>query len=175
MRADEWWNLAAVAWLVACGGQASAPTSGADDDMRASTGLSSDGGAHFNAHDDFQGCPEETPEFGPGLRAEGNHFGISVVAATPTEPERYINHWTVEVYALDASHLAEVEIVRGETFMPIHGHDGRVQPQMTALKELGRFEVDRLNFTMRGPWEVRFWLGSASLEDYVVFEVCVAR
>lgn len=49
--------------------------------------------------------------------------------------------------------------------MPIHGHDGRVQPKMTALAEPGQFQVDRLNFIMRGPWEVRLWLRSSALES----------
>jgi hypothetical protein len=60
--------------------------------------------------------------------------------------------------------------------MPVHGHDGRVQPKLTALEAPGQFEVDRLNFTMRGPWEVRFWLRAESgAEDLVVFDVCVAK
>jgi YtkA-like len=126
--------------------------------------------------DDFQGCPAGFPSVAPELKTMGGHLAVKVVAAMPEEPERYINDWTVELSSLDGSPAPDAEIVRGQTFMPIHGHDGRVQPQMTALSEPGQFQVDRLNFTMRGPWEVRLWLRSGSVaSDYVVFNVCVAK
>jgi hypothetical protein len=60
--------------------------------------------------------------------------------------------------------------------MPLHGHDGRVEPGVKALATAGQFQVDRLNFSMRGPWEVRLWLDSASVaEDRLVFQVCVTK
>lgn len=120
--------------------------------------------------DDFRGCPAEIPEFGPGLQAAGEHYQAKVISADPSEPERYSNDWSVELSAPD------VQITRAQTFMPIHGHDGRVLPEITALAEAGQFELGRLNFTMRGPWEVRLWLQSPSVaEDYLVFQVCVAK
>jgi YtkA-like len=110
------------------------------------------------------------------LRSAGEQLAVSVVAAMPEEPERYINQWTVELERLDGASDPDAAIVRGETFMPIHGHDGRVQPNISALSDPGRFEIDRLNFTMRGPWEVHLWLRSGTGDDdYVVIDVCVAR
>jgi hypothetical protein len=115
--------------------------------------------------DDFQGCPAGISAFGPGLTATGKQHTLKLVSAEPAEPERYRNDWVVELDPADA------QIVRAQTFMPVHGHDGRVDPQLTVL-EPGKISVERLNFTMRGPWEVRLWL---SPDDYVVFNVCVAR
>ena len=120
--------------------------------------------------DDFKGCPPETPVFGPGIEAKGARTHVRLVSAEPPEPERYENDWVVE--------LSEptLQLVRAQTFMPVHGHDGRVVPELTPLGQPGQVAVDRLNFTMRGPWEVRLWLQSPSMEeDYVVFEVCVAK
>jgi hypothetical protein len=126
--------------------------------------------------DDFKGCPEGIPVFEPGLEASGEHFTLKLIAAVPSEPERYRNDWTVEVRAVDGAPAPDAEITRGQTFMPVHGHDGRVKPKMKALSEPGQFEVDGLNFTMRGPWEVRLWLRSPSVdEELEVFHVCVAK
>lgn len=159
-----------VGCLAACDGNADDPS--IDAGQRGAL----DAGGPADAEDDFQGCPAGIPSFEPGLQAMGEHLAVKLIAATPAEPERYLNSWTVELGSLDGSPAPDAEIVRGETFMPVHGHDGRVQPQMTALAAPGQFQVDRLNFSMRGPWQVRFWLRSGSLEDdYVVFDVCVAK
>jgi hypothetical protein len=104
--------------------------------------------------DDFHGCPDGIPAFELGLQAAGEHVRLKLIAAMPAEPERYLNDWIVEVSALDGSPAPDALITRGETFMPVHGHDGRVQPQMKALAKPGQFQVNRLNFTMRGPWLV---------------------
>jgi hypothetical protein len=125
--------------------------------------------------DDFKGCPAEFPTFEPGLHSAGAHLSANVLGAMPAEPERYLNDWTVELTA-DGAPAMGASIVRGQTFMPVHGHDGGVQPQPKSLTAPGQFEVDRLNFTMRGPWEVRLWLSTAAKEDdYLVFKVCVAK
>lgn len=123
------------------------------------------------ADDDFKGCPEDIPPFGPGLFASSDHFAATLRSAMPVEPERYSrNRWEVELSASDAT------ITHGQTFMPIHGHDGRVEPQITALSEPGGFLVDRLNFTMRGPWEVRLWLSAPGVnEELAVFHICVSK
>jgi hypothetical protein len=154
----------AACGLIACAGDSHDPA-----------GPAHDASAHAY-DDDFQGCPDGIPSVAPGLHGAGEQLAVSVVAAMPEEPERYINQWTVELERLDGAPDPDAVIVRGETFMPIHGHDGRLQPEAGALPLPGRFEVDRLNFTMRGPWEVRLWLRSgAGDDDYVVIDVCVAR
>jgi len=131
--------------------------------------------AGTEVEDDFQGCPDGFASVAPGLEIEGQHFRVKVLDATPAQPERYLNAWTVQLTSLKGTADPDAVIVRGETFMPVHGHDGRVQPQMRALSERAHFQVDRLNFTMRGPWEVRLWLRSGSQDDYVVFNVCVTK
>jgi hypothetical protein len=126
--------------------------------------------------DDFKGCPPGIPSFEPGLQAKGNSFAIKVLSAEPTEPQRYTNKWEVELDALDGAPAADAHIKKSQTFMPVHGHDGMVVPEVSALASAAQFAVDHLTFTMRGPWEVRFWLGGANVdEDYIVFHVCVAK
>lgn len=130
----------------------------------------------MDMEDDFKGCPESIPAFEPGLLAKGKHFAVKVLSSMPTEPERYTNNWQVELDTLDGSAAADARIEKSQTFMPIHGHDGMVVPEITALASPGQFSVDRLTFTMRGAWEARFWLRGAGVdEDYIVLHVCVAK
>jgi hypothetical protein len=128
-----------------------------------------DGQAELGPEDDFKGCPPELPVFAPGLQALGAEHTLTLVSAEPAEPERYENDWVVELSPEGA------ELVRGQTFMPVHGHDGRVEPELMPLSQPGQFAIERLNFTMRGPWEVRLWTRTDATEDYVVFQVCVAK
>jgi hypothetical protein len=168
------WSVLLVAWLVACDSNSGVPSTTAKHSSAGNNGA--DASDVADAADDFRGCPGEIPSFEPGLEATGEHLAAKLIAAMPAEPERHLNDWTVELSSLDESSATDAEIARGETFMPTHGHNGGVVPQITALSESGQFQVDRLNFIMRGPWEVRLWLSSASLgDDYVVFHVCVAK
>jgi hypothetical protein len=82
--------------------------------------------------DDFKGCPTDIPVFEPGSRAQGEHFALRVLSALPNEPERYTNTWNVELTAL-AGKNTKAQITRGRTFMPVHGHDGRVEPSIRPL------------------------------------------
>jgi len=161
-------KLLVLVSLSACG----STTAGASGSVVDGSALSAD-----TEDDDFMGCPDDIPAFGPGLRTQAEHIAAKLVSATPTDPTRNVsNRWTVELSALDGSPAAGATITHGQTFMPIHGHDGRVDPQMTALAQPGQFDVDRLSFTMRGPWEVRLWVSSAVVADeLVVFHVCVAQ
>jgi hypothetical protein len=130
----------------------------------------SDAQSQVELDDDFKGCPPELPVFGPGLEVEGAPHKIELISAQPAEPERYENDWVVELSP------PEAVLVRGQTFMPIHGHDGRVEPMVKPLSTPGQFVVERLNFTMRGPWEVRLWVSSAgATEQLLVFNVCVTK
>lgn len=142
--------------------------------LAACSGTESD--AQATTEDDFKGCPADIPAFAPGLLARGQKLRLELLAAQPAEPERYANDWDVELSTLEGAPAADASIVRGQTFMPVHGHDGRVEPEITALPAPGHAHVARLTFTMRGPWEVRFWLRDAlAQDDYAVFKVCVSQ
>lgn len=166
-----------AAWLTGCGAngaQSDATTPAADAFQADAASPTQDTSDVLD--DDFEGCAEDIPGFEPGLRAVGDHLEAKLLTATPAQPERYLNEWTMALRMPDGSAASGAEITRAQTFMPIHGHDGRVQPEPVALAEPGHIELDRLNFTMRGPWEVRLWVQLESgEEDYLVFHVCVTR
>lgn len=150
-------------------------TGGTTDDRDATASIDPTHG-DGSVPDDFVGCPGGVPAAAPGLSAKGQRLTVDVVAAVPAELERYINGFTVELRTQDGAPAPRAQVVRAQTFMPLHGHDGGVLPRVTHLTEPGRVQVERLNFIMRGPWEVRLWLRTeAGEDDYVTFTVCVAK
>ena len=59
--------------------------------------------------------------------------------------------------------------------MGAHGHYGTFTPAVVALDEPGRFKLESLDFTMRGPWEVLFDVtpAGATSAQRVTFNICV--
>lgn len=134
--------------------------------------------ASLPADDDFMGCPSSVPQLSLNLRATGasGRINAAVVDASRVPARRYLNDWTFAFTSAAGVPLTDVTVKQVRTFMPVHGHDGIVRPQVWGSGEPGRFEISSLNFNMRGPWEVQLTLGSASVgDDYLVLTVCIAE
>ena len=124
----------------------------------------------------YAGCPETTPTFAIDMEAAGTAGRIRarLRAASPAPPARYRNDWRVDFLNAQGEVLTDVTILRARPFMPVHGHDGNVQPTWRA--QGSEFALDYLNLNMRGPWEIQLGVRSAALgEDAMVFHVCVAE
>jgi hypothetical protein len=137
-----------------------------------------DAGEHAGEEAEFMGCPETTPSFALGMQAKGRegHITAALIEASNAPPLRFLNDWTVELRDASGAPLTDARIRSARPFMPVHGHDGNVQPSVRALAMPGRFAIDSLNFIMRGVWEVQLSLQAPSVgDDYVVFEICVAE
>ncbi|MET0286789.1 MAG: hypothetical protein ABW352_20070 [Polyangiales bacterium] len=120
--------------------------------------------------DGFMGCPADVPQLALNNEARGKTITASVVAASRVPARRYLNDWTFAFRDAAGNALNDVTIATARTWMPVHGHDGLVMPQLLGA------QVRRLNFNMRGPWEVQLSLRSASAgTDDVVFHVCIAE
>jgi hypothetical protein len=122
-------------------------------------------------------CPAETPTFEPGLSASGDKgLTAKLVSADPENPHKYENAWVLDFVDAQGAPLEDIEIDEAETFMPVHRHGGGLTPVPTKLSEPGRVRVEKLNFTMAGPWEVILNVSSAKAgSDTIVFNVCVGR
>lgn len=121
-------------------------------------------------------CPASTPEFVLGLEATGKdgHVTARLLDADWIPPRKGTNDWSVEFLDADGMPVEDMEITKAESFMPVHNHDGRYPPTITALDDPGTFQLDNINLHMGGPWEVRFTVDSESAgSDYIVFNVCV--
>lgn len=97
------------------------------------------------------------------------------VASADYEPARkYTNTWSIDITDEHGNPLADAEISNVRTYMPVHGHDGKITPTVTSAAEQGRFTFANLNFTMTGPWQVQFGVSSTSMgKDRFMLDVCV--
>jgi hypothetical protein len=165
------------------------------------TGDDDDGHGNGDHHDAGQlhpdeevRCPDDLPELFAGetsgsvAMGENGEVMARVIAAAFVPAQRLKkNVWTVELTSADGAPLEDVELVKACAYMPVHGH-GKPPREVEPLAEPGRFTLDFLNFTMRGPWEVQLAVdtGSGATDgrgtscapgetgsDYVAFEVCV--
>lgn len=168
MSARAWVSVGALL-LFACGSDEANETSARDAAVEA---------AVPDDETEFVGCPDTLSAFELGMEAAGaqGKLKAKLISASPAPPLRYLNDWTVELLDASGAPLEDATIRSARPFMPVHGHDGNVQPVVTPLNERGRFAVNGLNFNMRGPWQVQLSLRSPSAgDDDVVFEICVAE
>jgi hypothetical protein len=126
--------------------------------------------------DGFMGCPADVPPLQLQAHARGSKLIATVLAASPVPARRYLNDWTVRFTDASGAALNDVSVVSARTWMPVHGHDGVVMPQVVRTSDPAELQIRSLNFIMRGPWEVQLSLRSASAgDDAVVFHVCIAE
>jgi hypothetical protein len=178
--------MAAIAALLGSG----CPSDDDDDDDAHQV----DHDAGYVDPDEMVRCPDGIPEFfagetsGSEATGENDQVMARVIAADHVPLKRFSNTWTVELTSPDGTPLEGVEIVEACAYMPVHRH-GLPPRAVKALAEPGRFVLDRLNFTMRGPWEMQLAVNvdgeaeasgratdcdpTASGSDYLAFQVCV--
>lgn len=172
------WAVAAFALGAGCAG-------GDDDD--------SGNDSPVDATEQPVRCPDNIPEFfaseTTGMEAMGENMEIKarLIEAEHVPPQRFSNTWTIELMKADGTPLEDAEIIKACAFMPVHGHG--LPPKNVEDLGQGRFLLDRLNFSMRGPWEIQLSVDSASVPeataratncdtqqgtDYLAFSICVA-
>jgi hypothetical protein len=137
---------------------------------------SHDASAHADAAE-FEGCPQETPRFEPGMTTLSAEGRIAVVLqdASGIPPVRYFNDWTLAFTDAEGAPLEDLEVLRARAYMRVHNHYGTPDPRVVRQDDdPSVFELERINLFMRGPWEVQLTLRSESAgEDDVVVHVCV--
>jgi hypothetical protein len=171
--------LCTLALLLACGGDDPAPGREQPD---AHVHEHDDAGAHA-MHDASTAdipCSDDIPPVEPGREQLGKEGRIRarLLEADPAMPRKGENDWKVLFSTPDGEPITDLSVTRAWTFMPVptHNHSGKFEPEASALEQAGEWSFAGFNFTMRGPWEVRFDLASETAgDDYVVFEVCVGQ
>jgi hypothetical protein len=177
-------GLLACALLCGACGDSGGSTQGAHDhdasmsaDAAMGGGDAAMGDAGVDAGGEDSLCPD-LPPFQTGMEQLGQFKKIraKLVSAAPNPPLRYSNDWVVDFVTPKGDPITDLEVQDAHTFMPSHGHNGTYEPTVTADSEPGRYKFKGFYFTMRGPWEVIFALGSKSAgDDLVTFNVCVGE
>ena len=86
-----------------------------------------------------------------------------LIKASPVHPtKKAVNNWTVQFMDEHGAPLEDVEVAAACAYMPVHQHGTGPLNGTKMLSEPGQFELDYLNFIMRGPWEVQLVLNRAA-------------
>jgi len=109
-------------------------------------------------------CPADTPDFRAGLEAVGvkQLAKARVIRANPPTPEIFYNDWTVAFLDAQGSPLADVQVASACVVMPVHSHSTRARA-ITPLMDPGTFQLEGLDLSMLGPWEVRLAINSPTV------------
>jgi hypothetical protein len=107
--------------------------------------------------DDEVPCDANYPSFTPGMSVKAGAFTVKVQAITPAPPrQKTRNDWTVQVLDASDQPVSGLTLVNPASFMPVHNHGGRTPPVASAGTEPGTYKLERIDFIMRGPWQVLF-------------------
>ena len=123
-------------------------------------------------------CPDELAELFIGMEQAGASGLLkgSVQDADPVPLGWFHNDWVVRFTGPDDEPLEELAMTEASTWMPVHGHGGGQVPTIMSLED-GEFDVDGLNITMGGPWQVIFKMEATNadgeaISDVVTFNLC---
>ncbi len=109
----------------------------------------------------------------PGMTASGPAGStITLVAADPAPPARFINSWTIVASDPGGGAMGASAVVVS-TFMPAHGHAG--PPPAVTTGAAPELVVTPIDLWMPGLWEVTFAVSHAGGTDRAVFAFCVAE
>jgi hypothetical protein len=153
-----------------------------DDDTSANDGAlgAPDGGhddVHHDAHMEYEEvrCEATHPGLKPGLSVMAGDLTVRVVSHDPERAARQKvkNDWVLEVVDGSGAPVTDVEGTSATAFMQVHGHYGLPAPVIVKLPEPGRFKLDNINFSMRGPWEVSFSMQRGEAKPNAKFSICV--
>jgi len=113
--------------------------------------------------------------FTAGLTQLGDEGTVSIVleSSTPAPPARGNNDWIIQLLDTGGTPISDAT-VSITPFMPKHGHGSSVPAVITPLGD-GRYELNPVNFSMSGVWEVTVDVTLAGGgTDKTLFEICVA-
>jgi hypothetical protein len=139
-----------------CGDDADEPAQMAD------AGHPHEAGAHDEEFEDVPCNPATHFPLMPGLSAPvGNPGGMTVriVSSDPMRARQKVrNDWVIEVLDANGVPVPDVELTDAAAWMEVHKHYGLPAPKVMKQVEPGRFLLDNINFSMRGPWDVQLRL-----------------
>lgn len=96
-----------------------------------------------------------------------------VVSADFSPPRKYYNNWAIQLSAASGEPLLDATFSKVQAWMPVHGHNGRFPPTITAAAEPGTYDFNGVHFTMTGPWQLKFDVAAGVVKDSFALDVCV--
>jgi hypothetical protein len=121
-------------------------------------------------------CDASThPGLTPGLSVAAGDLTVRVVSSEPLQRARQkvFNDWVLEVLDARGMAMSDAQASGASAFMRVHGHYGLPAPTVVQQPEPGRFLMDNIYFSMRGPWEVNVTLQRGDTRSLATFKICV--
>jgi hypothetical protein len=119
------------------------------------------------------------PSHPVGLKASTKTSGIvaQVVKVDFDPPRKFDNDWVIALTDKSGAPIHGAIIKNPDTYMPKHNHPGGFTPVVSELAtEPGHYEFKGIYFSMTGPWEVLFDVGTGgAAPELVVINVCVGE
>jgi hypothetical protein len=130
---------------------------------------------HALAAEDGTLCGPGYPDYAPGTAVKVGALTAKLVAARPDPPRQKVpNQWDVEISSESGAPVTGVTLSNPDSFMPAHNHHGRTRPSVGAAAEGSVARIDDIDFSMRGPWQVRVDLQQAGTKlGTATFQICV--
>jgi hypothetical protein len=124
--------------------------------------------------DDLPCDPATHPGLTPGFSVPAGDLTLRVVSSDPMRARQKVrNDWQLQVVDSSGMAVSDVEASGASSFMRVHGHYGLPAPTMVKQAEPGRFLMDNIIFSMRGPWEVNVTLQRGATRSLATFRICV--
>lgn len=130
---------------------------------------------HALAAEDAALCGAGYPDYAPGTAVKVGALTAKLVSARPSPPRQKVpNQWDVEISTESGAPATGVTLSNPDSFMPAHNHHGRTRPSVVAATEGSTARIDEIDFSMRGPWQVRVDLEQAGAKlGTATFQICV--
>jgi len=111
------------------------------------------------------------------LRRDGDRESVEfeLLETEPAPPARGDNRLRLRLTSAGGEPLLDAAI-RAVPTMPDHGHGTPIKPEVSAVDELGTYDIEPLNLFMPGVWRISFEVAneSESALDSAAFWFCIA-
>jgi len=133
----------------------------------------SGGSSGPDATDYSYDCTQETRSdtYVAGLEKDGTQIKVQLTS-DPAPPQKGDNQWTIMVTDTSDTPMDNLTI-DSTPFMPDHGHGTATQETVTAGTQAGEYVLDPINLWMPGYWEVTINFAGTSIDDKVVYKICI--
>ena len=110
----------------------------------------------------------QDPDSERGRISRNGHFRIIVESLVQPIMINKIHTWELKLESADGLPVsgAEITLLGG---MPEHNHGLATKPRVTRSGDDGNYLVEGIRFHMRGYWELKFTVKTASEQDTVLF------
>lgn len=102
-------------------------------------------------------CDANYPSFTAGMSVKAGAYTVKLQSITPAPPRQKVkNNWVLQILDASGQPASGLTFTNASSYMPVHRHGGNRTPVGVAAAEAGSYQLNDIDFIMRGPWQVLF-------------------